>query len=130
MSHEIISPKSVHSTEGVGYSHVSRVGNLLFLAGQIALDREGKLVGKGDVEAQTRQVYANLRAIVDEVGGPGASVVKFTTYLTHRDSLAGFRKIRNDVSPRPFPPNTLVFIDGLASPDYLIEIEAIVVTAK
>lgn len=125
MSHEIISPKSVHSTDGVGYSHVSRVGNLLFLAGQVALDREGKLVGKGDIEAQARQVYANLRAILDEVGGGRASVIKLTTYLIHREHLPGFRKIRNEVSPRPFPPNTLVFISGLANPDYLIEIEAI-----
>ena len=125
MPNEFISPKSVHSTEGVGYSHVARAGNLLFLAGQVALDREGRLVGKGDVEAQARQVYANIRAIVDEVGGGRASVIKLTTYLTHRDHLAGFRKIRNEVSPRPFPPNTLVFITGLANPEYLIEIEAI-----
>lgn len=127
MSHEIIHPKSVHSTQGVGYSHVARVGNTLYIAGQIALDRSGNLVGKGDIEAQCRQVYANLGAILGELGGGMHNLVKCTTYLTDRASLQGFRKVRNETLREPFPPNTLVFISGLASPDYLVEIEAVAV---
>lgn len=125
MPHRIIQPASVHSTEGVGYSHVAKVGDMYYLAGQIALDVDGNLVGKGDIEAQTRQVYANIAAILGELGGSMANIVKLTTYLTDRASLDAFRLVRNAVMPQPFPPNTLLFIDGLASEDYLVEIEVI-----
>ncbi len=127
MEREIIQPKSVHSTQGVGYSHVAKVGPMLFLAGQIALDKDGRLVGKGDIEAQARQVYANIKSILEELGGGMEDVVKLTTYLTDRADLQGFRNARNQVLKPPYVPNTLVFISGLASPDYLIEIEAIAV---
>lgn len=127
MKHEIISPKSVHSTAGVGYSHVARVGDTLYIAGQVALDRQGRLVGKGDAEAQVRQAYANLDAILKEMGGSLGSVVKFTTYLTRREHLEAFRKVRGEVLQEPYPPNTLLFIQGLANPEYLVEIEAIAV---
>ena len=127
MKPEIIKPRSVHSTDGVGYSHVARVGDTLYIAGQIALDADNRLVGKGDVEAQVRQAYANLSSILAEFGGDLGNVAKFTTYLTSRDHLDAFRKVRNEVMGEPFPPNTLLFISGLASPDYLVEIEAIAV---
>lgn len=129
MAHEIIQPKSVHSTAGVGYSHVTRVGDTLYLAGQVALDPGGHLVGKGDVETQAQQVYANLAAILGELGGDLGDIVKMTTYLTDRSHLDGFRRVRNRVFQEPFPPNTLLFISGLAHPDYLIEIEAIAVVS-
>lgn len=127
MPHEIIHPHSVHSTAGVGYSHVAKVGDTLYIAGQIALDPSGKLVGKGDIEAQTQQVYANLAAILQELGGSLRDIVKMTTYLTKPSHLDGFRRVRNRVMSDPFPPNTLLFINGLAHPDYLIEIEAVAV---
>ena len=127
MSHEIIQPKSVHSTAGVGYSHVAKAGNTVYIAGQIALDGEGNLVGKGDIEAQTHQAYANLQAILEELGGSLDDIVKMTTYLTDRSQLAAFRRVRNRFFREPFPPNTLLFVSGLAHPDYLVEIEAIAV---
>lgn len=127
MRRQIIHPTVVHSTKGVGYSHVARAGDTLYIAGQIALDPEGNLVGEGDIEAQTRQVYANLRAICEDCGGSLANIVKMTTYLTDRSHLQGFRAVRNEIFREPFPPNTLLFIDGLADPRYLVEIEAIAV---
>ncbi|MDT8377390.1 MAG: RidA family protein [Desulfotignum sp.] len=127
MSREIIHPKRVHSTAGVGYSHVAKVGDTVYIAGQIALDHSGHLVGKGDIEAQSQQTYANLAAILRELGADLDAIVKMTTYLTDRNHLDGFRRVRNRVLCDPFPPNTLLFIDGLAEPDYLIEIEAIAV---
>jgi len=122
---QIIHPESVHSTAGVGYSHVAKVGNMLFVAGQIALDPDGNLVGENDIESQVRQVYTNLRSILTEFGGDLTSIVKKTTYLTDRSSLDAFRKVRNQFFSDPFPPNTLLFINGLARPEYLVEIEAI-----
>jgi len=127
MPHEIIQPESVHSTAGVGYSHVAKAGNTVYIAGQIALDADGNLVGKGDIEAQTQQVYANLQAILEELGGSLENIVKMTTYLTDRSRLDAFRRVRNRFFSDPFPPNTLLFVNGLAHPDYLVEIEAIAV---
>lgn len=100
MTPEYIHPKSVHATVGVGYSHVARVGDTLYLAGQIALDPNGELVGRGDIDAQTRQVYANIAAILNELGGDLRDVVKLTTYLTDRAHLDGFRRARNRVRAR------------------------------
>lgn len=130
MTHEIIQPKSVHSTVGVGYSHVARVGDTVYIAGQIALNRSGHLVGEGDIEAQTQQVYANLQAILKELGGNLNDIVKMTTYLTDRSQLEAFRRVRNRFFSDPFPPNTLLFILGLAQPQYLVEIEAVAVLTR
>ncbi len=127
MTREILQPTSVHSTAGIGYSHAAIVGDTLYIAGQIALDRSGRLVGKDDIELQAQQVYANLAAILSELGGDLGDIVKMTTFLTERSHLDGFRRARNRVFSEPFPPNTLLLIDGLAHPDYLIEIEAVAV---
>ena len=125
MAREIIQPVSVHSTAGVGYSHVAKAGDTVYIAGQIALDVDGNLVGKGDIEAQTHQVYANLQAIIEELGGSLEDIVKLTTYLTDRSHLEAFRRVRNRFFRVPSPPNTLLFVSGLAHPDYLVEIEAV-----
>ncbi len=130
MGHDIIHPAGVHATTGVGYSHAAKAGNTLYIAGQIALDPAGHLVGKGDIEAQTRQVYANLQAVLEACGGRLGDIVKMTTYLTDRGHLEGFRRVRNRVLGDPFPPNTLLFVCGLAHPDYLVEIEAVAVLAE
>ena len=125
MAREIIQPASVHSTAGVGYSHVAKAGDTVYIAGQIALDADGALVGRGDIEAQTQQVYANLQAILEELGGSLEDIVKLTTYLTDRGHLEAFRRARNRFFTDAFPPNTLLFVSGLAHPDYLVEIEAV-----
>ncbi len=125
MAREIIHPASVHSTAGVGYSHVAKAGDTVYIAGQIALDADGALVGKGDIEAQTQQVYANLQAILEELGGSLDDIVKLTTYMTDRSHLDAFRNVRNRFFGDAFPPNTLLFVSGLAHPDYLVEIEAV-----
>lgn len=129
MPGQIIQPKKVHSTADVGYSHVARVGDTVYIAGQIALDGNGKLVGKGDIESQTQQVYTNLAAILEELGGNLNDVVKMTTFLTDRKHLEAFRRVRDCFFTDPFPPNTLLFISGLAHPDYLIEVEAVAALA-
>jgi len=127
MAHEILKLKSVHETEGKGYSHVAKVGKTLYIAGQVALDVQGKLVGKGDFEAQARQVYTNLKNILVECGGGLQNIVKTTTILTHYGNVESYRKIRKEFLVDLMPPNTLLIIESLASPDFLIEIEAIAV---
>ena len=127
MAHDILQLKSVHETKDRGYSHVARVGKTLYIAGQVARDVQGKLVAKGDFEAQARQVYTNLRNILEEAGGGLRNIVKTTTILTHYGNVESYRKIRNEFFGDMMPPNTLLIIESLASPDFMIEVEAIAV---
>ena len=127
MAHEILQLKSVHETKDRGYSHVAKVGKTLYIAGQVARDVRGNLVGKGEFEAQARQVYANLENILHEAGGGLKNIVKMTTILTHYSHMENYRKIRGEILGDLMPPNTLLIIESLASPDFMIEIEAIAV---
>ena len=125
MAHEILKLRSVHPTKG--YSHAAKAGNTLYIAGQVAQDVNGNTVGKGDFETQVRQVYENLKSIVEEAGGTLQNIVKKTTYLTHYSYIDTYRSVRNEYFPEPCPPNTLLIIDSLALPEYMIEIEAVAV---
>ncbi len=114
------------------YSHVSRVtaGELVFVAGQVALDADGNLVGKGDFKAQVEAVFENLRIALESQGCRFSDVARFTTYLVHSQDIATFHEVRTELfqSMYPdgdFPPNTLLVIDRLVSEDFLIEIEAV-----
>jgi 2-iminobutanoate/2-iminopropanoate deaminase len=127
MAHEILHPKSVHETTDRGYSHAAKAGRTLYIAGQVARDIRGNLVGKGDFEAQARQAYANMRNILQEAGGDLQNLVKTTTILTHYSYLESYRKVRQEVFGGIMPPNTLMIIESLASPDFLIEVEGIAV---
>lgn len=117
--------RTVHQRPG--YSEASRAGDTLYICGQVALDARGRLVGEGDIEAQARQVYANLTAILAEAGGTLRHLAKTTTLITDPAFLAPYRAVRDAVLPDPRPPNTLAVVSALADPRYLIEVEAIAV---
>jgi enamine deaminase RidA (YjgF/YER057c/UK114 family) len=70
MAHEILKLKSVHETKDRGYSHVAKAGKTLYIAGQVAKDVQGNLMGKGDFDAQARQVYTNLQNFKGSRGRP------------------------------------------------------------
>ena len=125
MSHEIIELKSVHPA--IGYSHAAQAGSTLYIAGQIAKDVDENLVGLGDIESQTRQVFTNLKNILEEAGGNLSNIVKMTTFLTHYNFMEGYRKVRSEFLSEPFPPNTLLIIESLALAEFMIEVEAIAV---
>lgn len=125
MAHDILDIKTVHPTKG--YSHAARAGKLLFIAGQVAKDRDDKLVGLGDVGAQARQIYRNLAAVLGEAGGGLSNIVKMTTYLTHPGYVEAYRTARNEFFTDPMPPNTLVICESLAAPEFLMEVDAIAV---
>lgn len=128
MTHQYLQLKTVSKPNG--YSHAAKVGNMLYIAGQVALDKNGKLIGKGDITAQTKQVYTNLANILKEAGGTLGHIVKMTTYITHHRYLEPFRAVRSTMLKEPFPCNTLVVVESLADPEYLIEIEAIAALDK
>jgi len=112
-----------------GYSHVVEVGagRTLYVAGQIALDREGNVVGEGDFAAQTSQVFENLQAALAAGGATFADVVKITVFVTDVSHLQTFREIRNRYITGDPPASTLVQVVRLARPELMIEIEAIAV---
>jgi enamine deaminase RidA (YjgF/YER057c/UK114 family) len=124
MPREVLPVTVVHDTLGM-YSHAVWLDSALFVAGQVARDRLNELVGVGDIVAQTRQALANLENILREAGGGLSDVVKLTVYLTRREDLAGYRTVRDSTFTQPLPATTLVFVSGLAHPDYLVEIEAV-----
>ncbi|HUL93521.1 MAG TPA: RidA family protein [Burkholderiales bacterium] len=115
------------------YSHIARVrgaGELVFIAGQIAVDKAGNAVGADDFDAQCRQVYANIEAALKSAGAGWRNVVQFTTYLVHSQDISKLRAFRQREFPRYFPdgaypPNTLLVVDRLASESYLLEIQAV-----
>lgn len=125
MAHEILKLSKVHPTEG--YSHAAKAGNTLYIAGQVAKDLEGNLVGKGDFGTQARQVFTNLKSILDEAGGRIENIVKMTTFLTHFDYIETYRNVRDEFIQEPYPPNTLLIVDSLAMAEYMIEVEAIAI---
>ncbi len=125
MPHQIIKPETVHPT--TGYSHAVRAGNTLYISGQVAQDREGNVVGRGDIAAQAAQVYANLKAVVEAAGGTLGDIVKlntFTTSLAYRPAIA---EARAKYWQSDWPASTFVVISSLAGPDFLVEIEAVAV---
>ena len=102
-------------------------GKLLFVAGQTASDKDGKVVGKGDIKAQTAQVFANLKAVLEEAGGTLDDLVMTTTYIVDREYREGYNEVRRGIYKKDPPTSTLVIVKGLAHPDYLIEIAGIAV---
>lgn len=102
-----------------------RVGELLFISGQAAIDENGQLVGIGDFDAQAAQVFTNLERVLRAGGSSLANVIKVTIFL--RD-MANFPKIvalRGRYFTPPYPADTIVEVTSLYSPEALIEIEAI-----
>lgn len=116
-----------------GYSHVAEVtsGKIVYIAGQVALDREGRLAGGGDFQSQVRQVFENLSEAVKSAGGSFSDVIKFNIYCVDRvdrSQLPVVRQVRDQYVNTNAPPvSTLVFVRDLVSPDWLIEIEAVAV---
>ena len=105
-----------------------KVGNAVYIAGQVSAGPDGNVVGKGDPEAQVRQVWRNIEAAVKAAGGTLQHVVKTTTYVTNIQYAAAVRKVREELFQSLNPPtSTLLVVAGLASPDYLVEIEALAV---
>jgi enamine deaminase RidA (YjgF/YER057c/UK114 family) len=126
-----INPETMHHP--AGYTHVVEVtaGRTVYIAGQIALDRTGTLVGPGDIGAQTRQVFDNLRAALQAVGAGFEQLVKLTYYLVDATQPPVVREVRDQyLNPQQPPASTAVEVRRLARDDLLIEVEAVAVLAS
>jgi 2-iminobutanoate/2-iminopropanoate deaminase len=128
MATRTIQPKSLNDprprySQGI----LAEDGRVLFIAGQTASDANGNVVGKGDIKAQTRQVFANIKAVLEAAGGSFDNMVMTTTYITDRKYREGYNEVRRDIYKKDPPTSTLVIVSGLANEDYLIEIAGIAV---
>ena len=106
------------------WAAAARVGEVLYLAGETATDPQTMTTVPGGIEAQTEQVFANIRATLGHFGAGLGDVIKVTVYLTDIADLPAVSAIRAREFPAPVP-STAVQVIALASPDMLIEIEAI-----
>ena len=129
MGLEHISPAGISPPRG--YTHVLKTSGsaTVYVAGQVALDAGGSIVGDGDLEAQTRQAYANLRLALAAAGAAPSDVAKTTTYIVHytpelREQLVAGRG--DFFGERP-PASTLVGVQALGRPEFLVEVEAVAI---
>jgi 2-iminobutanoate/2-iminopropanoate deaminase len=130
MSFTLLTPKSVHST--VGYSHAVRLGDLLFVSGQVPKNEHDETVYVGDAERQTEVVYENLKRVLEESGSGLDMIGKttvFTTSLEHRPAINRVRERVFGPIGR-YPASTFVVVSSLAVPEWLVEIEVIAVVRK
>jgi 2-iminobutanoate/2-iminopropanoate deaminase len=111
------------------YSHVVVASgqSLVFIAGQLARDQEGRIVGKGDMAAQIRQVGENLRIALAAAGVGLEDVVKSTTYVTDIDEFFKHSEVRHEIFGQALPTSTTVEVRRLSHPDFMVEVEAMAV---
>ena len=125
-----VNPEGMHRP--TGYSHVAEVtaGRPVYIAGQVALDPAGELVGPGDIRAQAVQVFENLRTALGSVGAGFEQVVKLNLYLVDATQLPAVREVRDRYVDTARPPaSTAVEVRRLVREELLIEVEAVAVVA-
>lgn len=115
-----------------GYTHIVEVtgpSRTVYIAGQIALDKEGKVVGGNDMAAQAEQVFKNLQAALEAAGAKFSDVVKMNTYITDMSKAPAVREVRARYFGQSTPASTLVQVAALARPEFMLEIEVIAAVA-
>jgi 2-iminobutanoate/2-iminopropanoate deaminase len=105
-------------------------GRVVFLKGQVALDREGCVVGEGDMRTQVRQVLENVRAVLAHVGGTMADVVSLTHHVTDIAAFMGTGDVRRQFFAPPYPVTTTVQVVALYRPELLVEVTAVAEIAR
>ena len=127
MSRKVLKPKETWDSSQYSYSQgisISSPKTILFVAGQVSLDSEVKVVGKDDVVAQTVQAFQNVRAVLKEGGCDLEDIVKLTVYVKRQEDFFKVTEARKKILGKNFPASTLVQVSNLAYPDLLVEVEA------
>jgi enamine deaminase RidA (YjgF/YER057c/UK114 family) len=102
-----------------------RVGDTLYISGLAAFGADGQIVGRGDMKAQARQTFRNIREVVEAAGGQMEDVVKITAFVTDLSQYAGYAEARTEAFPGTPPASATVGVSALLDPDLLVEIESI-----
>jgi len=120
---EIINPKNVHWP--FGYTHVTKVGDTVWVSGQLPLDQDGKIVGKGDMAVQTNKTYENLQKCLESVGATLRDIVMLGIYVTDLDAFdKETAEIRKKYFGKYRPSTTGIEVSRFYFPDAMIEVEA------
>jgi len=125
MAREVFFPNP--QNKPVGYSPATRVGNSVFVAGQVSVDANGNLVGKGDSGAQARQCFENVEAALRSAGASWEDVTKLTAFLVDAADFSNYAEARQRLFPQDGPASSTIIVKALVKPEYLVEIEALAV---
>lgn len=125
MSKTIVSTSGAPAAIGP-YSQAVRVGNLVFLSGQLALDPDSGQLVDGGIEAQAERAFRNLRAVIEASGGTVADVVKLTLFLTDLGDFPKVNEIMQSHFAQPYPARSTIGVAALPR-GALFEVEAVVV---
>ena len=115
-----------------GYTHIVEVtgpARTIYVSGQIAFDKDGKVVGVGDMKAQAEQVFKNLEIALSAAGAKFSDVVKMNSYITDMSKVQAVRDVRARYFSESTPASTFVQVAGLVRPELLLEIEVVAVVA-
>jgi enamine deaminase RidA (YjgF/YER057c/UK114 family) len=116
-----------------------RVGNTVYVGGQVAVDERGQVIAPGDIEIQTRECYRNIERVLKEAGATLQDIVKITTYLVYDGELEGpdfdafwvkMATVRASFFPGDGPSGTGVIVKSLVYPGLVVEVEAIAVVGE
>ena len=113
-----------------GYTHIVEVTGpvkTIYVSGEIALDKDGNLVGAGDMKAQAEQVFKNLETALTAAGAKFTDVVKMNSYITDMSKVQAVRDVRAQYFKDATPASTFVEVKGLVRPELLLEIEVVAV---
>jgi reactive intermediate/imine deaminase len=113
-----------------GYTHIVEVtgpAKTIYISGQIAFDKDGKVVGAGDMKAQAEQVFKNLETALTAAGAKFSDVVKMNSYITDMSKVQAVRDVRAIYFKDAAPASTFVEVKGLVRPELLLEIEVVAV---
>lgn len=125
MPRQIINPSNMAAPSGYSYA-VKKSGTPVFISGQVGIGADGRIAGDGGVDAQTEQVFQNLRTVVQASGGSMADIVKLTIFVTDpafRSAIVAARQ--RHFSEGAYPASTYLVVSALAVPQLLVEVEAI-----
>jgi reactive intermediate/imine deaminase len=101
-----------------------RVGDLIVLSGQAAIDQDGEIVGSGDFDAQAAQTFANIERVLEAAGSSMEQIIKVTIYLTDMSNFPKILELRERHFTPPYPADTIVEVSALGLPELMIEVEA------
>ncbi len=107
------------------FNQGNRGGDTVYVSGQVGFDPDGNIVGGGDMAAQARQAFANIRTVLEMAGATMNDVVKITAFLTDLGLYAGYSAARAEAFPDKVPASTAVATPALVFPGQLVEVEAV-----
>lgn len=119
---EVINPKNVHWP--FGFSHIVKVGDTVYISGQLPQDQDGNIVGKGDMVAQTEKTYENLKKCLESVGATMHDIVMLRIFVTNLEEFQKTGDVRKKYFGKYRPATTGLEISRLYFPDAMIEVEA------